>query len=170
MALNFRTMEILLTTGKGEGKTPMSAFDAALKDAGIHNFNLIYLSSIIPPRTKIKFDKIKTNSKEWGNRLYIVKSEMRSRQSGQHIGAALGWYQWKDGRGIFVEHEEIGETKEAVEANLNAEVQKSLTDMCRARGIPADKDKFHTKICTAKVTDLPASVIVVAVFKSEKWF
>lgn len=162
-------MDILLTTGKGVGKTPIAAFDTALKDAGVQNYNLIYLSSVIPPKSKIKFEKLPENPKEWGNRLYIVKAEMRSRQSGKYIGAALGWVQWEDGRGIFVEHEETGETKEAVEANLKAEVEKSLTHMCRTRGVPIDKKKFHTKICTTKVTDLPASVIVVAVYKSEKW-
>ncbi len=169
MALNFGSMNILLTTGKGVGKTPIAAFDSALKDAGVYNYNLIYLSSVIPPKAKIKFEKLQENPKEWGNRLYIVKAEMRSRQSGQYISAALGWCQFGDGRGIFVEHEETGETREAVEANLNAEVQKSLADMCRTRGLPADKKKFHTKICTTKVDNLPASVIVVAVYKSEKW-
>jgi arginine decarboxylase len=169
MALNFGTMDILLTTGKGEGKTPIAAFDAALKDAGVYNYNLIYLSSVIPPKSRIKFEKPNENPKDWGNRLYVVKAEMRSRQSGKYIGAALGWTQWEDGRGIFVEHEETGETKEAVEANLKAEVEKSLSDMCKSRGIRIDKSKLHVKICTTKVTDLPASVIVIAVYKTEKW-
>src|SRR3989344_5136528 len=152
MALNFGSMDILLTTGKGVGKTPIAAFDAALKDAGVYNYNLIYLSSVIPSKAKIKFEKMQENQKEWGNRLYVVKAEMRSRQSGKYIGAALGWYQAEDGRGIFVEHEETGETREAVEANLNAEVEKSLSDMCRSRKLPVDKKRFHTKICTTKVT------------------
>jgi arginine decarboxylase len=40
-------MRIYVTTGKGEGPTPLAAFDAALIDAGIPNYNLIYLSSVI---------------------------------------------------------------------------------------------------------------------------
>ena len=162
-------MKIYIATGKGVGKTPISAFDAALKDAGVYNYNLIYLSSIIPPKAKIKFEKLQENPKEWGNRLYVVKSEMRSRQSGKYIGAALGWCQFDDGRGIFVEHEEIGETKEAVEGNLNEEVRKSLGDMCRLRNVQVNEDRFQLRLCVTKVTDLPASVIVVAVYKSEKW-
>jgi arginine decarboxylase len=169
MALNFGSMEIFLTTGKGVGRTPIAAFDSALKDAGVYNYNLIYLSSVIPPKTKIKFEKLQENPKDWGNRLYVVKAEMRSRQSGKYIGAALGWYQWEDGRGIFVEHEETGETRDAVEANLRAEVEKSLSDMCKSRGVPVEKSKFHTKICTTKVDNLPASVMVIAAYKTEKW-
>ncbi len=168
-ALNFGSMDILVTTGKGVGKTPISAFDAALKDAGVHNYNLIYLSSVIPPKARIKFEKLEENPKEWGHKLYVVKSEMRSRQSGQYIGAALGWYQLEDGRGIFVEHENIGETKESVERDLKSEIEKSLSDMCKTRGVKIDKNKFKSRICTAKVDNLPASVIVVAVYKSEKW-
>lgn len=169
MALNFRSMDIMVTTGKGVGKTPIAAFDAALKDAGVNNYNLIYLSSVIPPRSKIKFGKLPENPKEWGNRLYVVKSEMRSRQSGQYIGAALGWVQFEDGRGLFVEHEDIGETKESIEANLQSEIEKSLSDMCKTRGIKINKEKFKAKYCVAKVDNLPSSVIVVAVYKSQGW-
>jgi arginine decarboxylase len=39
-------MEIHIVWGEGEGKTTVSAFDKALAMAGIHNYNLIYLSKI----------------------------------------------------------------------------------------------------------------------------
>ena len=104
-------MDIFITSGIGYGKTPLSAFDAALKDAGVHNFNLIYISSIIPSDSSIKVKKFKATRKQYGDRLYVVRAETRSRESGKCIGAALGWYQLKSGRGIFVEHEEIGETQ-----------------------------------------------------------
>jgi arginine decarboxylase len=41
-------LEIQVTTGTGEGPTPLAAFDAALLDAGVANYNLILLSSVIP--------------------------------------------------------------------------------------------------------------------------
>lgn len=162
-------MKIYIVTGKGVGRTPISAFDAALKDARVYNYNLIYLSSVIPPDTEIEIRKIPDDPNKWGDRLYVVKAEMRSRESGKYIGVALGWCQFENGRGIFVEHEEIGETKEAVEGNLNEEVRKSLGDMCRLRNVQVNEDKFQMRLCTTKVKDLPASVIVVAVYKSEKW-
>lgn len=162
-------MKIYITTGKGVGRTPISAFDAALKDARVYNYNLVYLSSIIPPDTDIELRKIPEDLSKWGDRLYVVRAEMRSRESGKYIGAALGWCQFEDGRGIFVEHEEIGETKDAVEGNLKEEVRKSLGDMCKARKIQVNEDKFQMILCTTKVKDLPASVLVVAVYKSEDW-
>ena len=42
-------MKIIVTSGTGEGPTSLAAFDAALLDAGVANYNLICLSSIIPP-------------------------------------------------------------------------------------------------------------------------
>lgn len=39
---------IHLAQGSGEGLTPLTAFDNALRAAGIHNLNLIRVSSIVP--------------------------------------------------------------------------------------------------------------------------
>lgn len=40
--------------GSSEGNTPLNAFDGALIDAGIGNFNLVKVSSIIPPHCQEK--------------------------------------------------------------------------------------------------------------------
>lgn len=162
-------MDIIVMSGKGHGKTPLSAFDAALMDAGISNYNLIVLSSVIPPKSVIKFRKFKAKKEEWGHKLYLVKAEIRSRQSGMHIGSALGWYQMKDGRGVFVEHETVGETKEAVESNLKEEVHNSLHDLCKTRHIFVTEKDLNMKMCIARVTDQPTCALVVAVYKSEGW-
>jgi arginine decarboxylase len=47
-------MLIQVTGGTGAGPTKMAAFDAALNQAGTANYNLIKLSSIIPPDSKVK--------------------------------------------------------------------------------------------------------------------
>ena len=39
---------IHLARGSAEGLTPLNAFDNALLDAGVHNLNLIRVSSIVP--------------------------------------------------------------------------------------------------------------------------
>ncbi len=162
-------MTIFITTGQGYGRTLLSAFDAALKDAGVYNYNLVMLSSIIPPASVIKTRVFEANPQEYGNRLYVVKAEMRSRESGKYIGAALGWFQLEDGRGVFVEHEEIGETKDAVESNLTQDVKRSLSDLCRFRNFRATEADMNMKMSVMKVTDSPASIMVIAVYKSENW-
>ena len=162
-------MVITITTGQGYGRTTLSAFDAALKDAGVYNYNLITLSSIIPPGTAIKIRTFNAPLDEYGNKLYVVRAEMRSRESGKYIGAALGWYQLPDGRGVFVEHEEIGETKDAVEADLIKEVKNSLSDLCKYRNFRATEQDMKMKMSVMKVTDSPACSLVIAVYKSETW-
>lgn len=162
-------MNIVVTSGIGHGKTPLSAFDAALKDAGIHNFNLLYISSIIPPKSVVKVTKFKPTLEHYGNRLYVVKAEIRSREAGKYIGAVLGWYQLKDGKGVFVEHEGIGETKEAVESNLYKEVHESLSDLCHHRNFPYNKNNVKLKMSLVKIEGEAASTIVTAVYQSEEW-
>ena len=46
-------LEIKVVCGVGSGRTILSSFDSALKDAGVYNYNLITLSSIIPPGSKV---------------------------------------------------------------------------------------------------------------------
>lgn len=162
-------MTIYVTTGKGYGKTLISAFDAALKIAGVYNYNLIRLSSIIPSSSKIVTGKYKSSSSEYGDRLYIVKAEYRSRESGKYIGAAIGWYQLPDGSGVFVEHEEIGETKDAVESNLKKEVRDSLTDLCKHRRFPIKEQFMKSKVAVMKVEGPASCIQVIAVYKSEPW-
>lgn len=162
-------MEIIMTTGKGVGKTPLSAFDAALKDAGVHNYNLITLSSIVPPNTVIKQRKFTSPDSEYGHKLYVVKAEIRSREAGKYIGAALGWYQLEDGRGVFVEHEEEDETEGAVRENLAEDIRKSVSDLCRIRGFKIKMKDIKMQMCITKVTDSPASALVIAVYQSESW-
>jgi len=163
------TMTIYITTGKGHGKTLISAFDAALKNAGVYNYNLIQLSSIIPPSSLIKIGKYKAEPLSYGDRLFIVKAEYRSRESGKYIGAAIGWYQFSDGRGVFAEHEEIGETKEAVRSNLKKEIYNSLTDLCKLRKHPVIVRRMKSKVNIIQVSNQAACVNVIAVFKSEPW-
>jgi arginine decarboxylase len=60
-------MHIQVSGGRGYGPTELAAFDHALHKAGIPNFNLIYLSSILPPGSNVKVTKRpKTPKGNWG--------------------------------------------------------------------------------------------------------
>ena len=83
-------MEINVVCGVGTGKTILSAFDSALKDAGVYNYNLITLSSIIPPGSKvIKAKRYESPPQEYGHKLYVVKAEYRSEEVGKYIAAGV---------------------------------------------------------------------------------
>lgn len=163
-------MEIKVVCGVGAGKTTLSAFDSALKDAGVYNYNLITLSSIIPPASRvIKIRRYKTPPEEYGYKLYVVKAEYRSDEVGKFIAAGIGWFQEDDGRGIFVEHEIKGETKVAVESEINLRIINSLKDLARFRRIKFNESKIKSVISLTQIKDHPTCVLALAVFQSESW-
>lgn len=155
-------MELIITSGKGEGSTQLSAFDNALFNAGIANFNLLKLSSVIPPKSKLKIKQYNDNgSKGFGDRLYIVMAEKRETEKGREAWAGIGWVQAKDGRGLFVEH--YGSQQAEVIRLING----SLTDMVQYR-----KEKFgdiHYQVVGTRCEDKPVCALVGAVYKSQLW-
>jgi len=46
-------VNIQVSGGIGSGPTELSAFDQALVRAGVANYNLIYLSSVLPPDSDV---------------------------------------------------------------------------------------------------------------------
>lgn len=163
-------MRIPVVAGVGHGSTLLSSFDDALRACGVCNYNLIPLSSVIPPTTDIvPLDHYHSPSEEHGYRLYVVKADMRSDQAGKVLGAGIGWYQWGDDRGVFVEHETIGSTREVVATELDYRICHSLRDLCAARDVPFHEPRVRSKVAIAEVEDRPTSVLVLAVYQSEGW-
>lgn len=163
-------MNIYVVAGQGEGHTTVAAFDAALKQAGVYNYNLVQLSSIIPPGSKIKkIARYKAPKDEYGHKLYIIKAEIRTQEVGKFVAAGIGWYQFADGRGVFVEHEEIAETKIAVESEIRNKIKNTLKDICTFRDIKFRESKMRSVVSLRQVTSGPTCVLVVAVLKSEGW-
>lgn len=163
-------LEIKVVCGVGTGKTTLSAFDSALKDAGVYNYNLIALSSIIPPNCTVsKTRRYETPLEEYGHKLYVIKAEIRSDEAGKYIAAGLGWYQLEGGRGIFVEHEIKGETRIAVESEIALRIKNSLKDLAKFRNIKFDESKIHSAVSIAHIKDKPTCALVLAVYQSEGW-
>ena len=162
-------MIINICASTGEGSTLLSAFDEALHNAGVYNYNILILSSIIPPHTTIKHDKMKVLPSEYGYRLYVVMSQNKSEVSGVHVGSALGWYQEKNGRGVFVEHHATGLTHKEVDEKLTRDVNNSLHDLCTKRRFEFTNADFKIKKSIAQVKKKPLCVMVIAIYKSEPW-
>jgi len=152
---------ITIICGSGTGPTKLSAFDKALWNAGIADYNLIKLSSVIPKNTKISVKKLNWNGKEIGDKLYLVLSEAIEDEPGKEAWAGLGWIQAKNGSGILMEH--TGNTKKEV----IEQIKESLTAATKYR--PRKYGKIHYKVQGIKCKNKPACSIVCAVFKSENW-
>ncbi|HSX14900.1 MAG TPA: pyruvoyl-dependent arginine decarboxylase [Candidatus Saccharimonadales bacterium] len=159
-------MEIFLVEGVGTGPTTLAAFDASLRAAGIANFNIIPLSSIIPPQSKIEVVKSIPKTQEignWGDRLYVVIANKRVDTPNEEAWAGIGWVQNEENRkGLFVEH--VGSNKKTVERDIRATLE-SLMD--------GRKDETFGEITMEIVgitcTQEPVSALVCAVYKSSPW-
>lgn len=164
-------MKITVVKGTGQGRTLLSSFDSALRDAGVYNYNLIPLSSVIPPQSEIvRGEQYQSPDSEYGDRLYLVKAEMRGDEIFKYVGAGVGWYQYGDDkRGLFVEHEIKAETEEAVQSELVRLITTSLQDLCEFRNIPYVEGQMGMEINIAQITDKPTTVIVLAVYQSQPW-
>jgi arginine decarboxylase len=157
-------VRIVVTRGTGEGPTSLAAFDAALLAAGVENYNLIRLSSVIPPDAEIERGTFVSDPDEYGQRLYIVMAEQRATVPGTGAYAGVGWVQEpEDGRGLFVECE--GETH----AEVHDEIVATLDSMTAARGHGYDYGPVESEITGIECSGRPVAAVVIAVYKSEPW-
>lgn len=154
-------MRIHVAAGCGEGATTLAAFDAALQDAGTANYNLVLLSSVIPPGAQVVVAPHPTATEDWGKRLYVVMAERRESERGQEAWAGIGWAQQADGRGLFVEH--YGHSKAAVEAAIRA----SLEDMVERR--PGSWGEPQILVRGIRCEHRPVCAVVVAAFEVRDW-
>lgn len=156
-------MIIRITTGTGESKTRKSAFDHALCDAGISNYNLIKLSSVIPRDSEIVEGKVEGSEDEYGHRLYVVMAECYQTQPGEKAVAGLGWVKanHKSGRGIFIES--TGSSKEEVSGSIRESIESMQSYRLEEHG------EIMIKLAERECKSDVACAVVVAVYKSEGW-
>ncbi|MEX0918541.1 MAG: pyruvoyl-dependent arginine decarboxylase [Candidatus Paceibacterota bacterium] len=155
--------EIIITDGTGKGSTALSAFDSALFAAGIANYNLIRLSSVIPEGFTPKVEKVDWNSREYGRRLYLVLAQETARKPGDEAWAGLGWVETtvEPTKGLFVEHH--GKNESEVADLIN----RSLTDMVKYR--PEEFGPIKSHIVGTKYEDRPSCALVAALYQVDKW-
>ncbi len=155
-------MQIKITSAVGRGPTPLSAFDAALQNAGIENYNLIPLSSVIPTDATLERARFSTPPSEYGHRLYVVMARHDASETGEEAWAGLGWTQEPDrGRGLFVELH--GSSKRSVEHAI----ESTLDSMKASR--PYEYGKNESEIVGVVCEGEPVCALVIAVYSSEGW-
>lgn len=155
-------LDITIRTGTGTARTSLAAFDAALLDAGVANFNLITLSSVIPPKSRVREVDVPLGGNH-GDRLYCVLSSASTERPGQTVWAGLGWaVDDSTGGGLFVEH--TGAGREEVEQRITA----SLEDMSRNRG--GGYDEIRMALTSATCADVPVCALAIATYAVAPWF
>jgi arginine decarboxylase len=148
-------MPIEIVWGAGTGRTELGAFDAALSDANIHNYNLVELSSIVPEGATVeRVGALEPGRWTTGDLLAVVLASRTSSTDGDRIAAGLGWELAEEG-GVFMEND--GPTVEACERLLEA----NLADARSIRDWQWTGER-GTKVVDHVVGDAGAGAVVVA--------
>jgi arginine decarboxylase len=159
-----RSVTITLSTGTGTGPTTLAAFDAALCAAGIGEYNLVRLSSVIPPHAELRRTGPQGQlTGRWGDRLFCVYASQIAERPGEQAWAGIGWVLKQDGSGagLFVEHE--GPAEQGVRDDISA----SLGDMVQRRGGAYSEPQLvlSDTVCV----DEPVCALVVAGYETAGW-
>lgn len=132
--------KMFFTKGVGVHKDRLASFEAALRDAGIEKYNLVYVSSILPPHCKTihRDEGLKLLSP--GEILYCVMARSETNEPNRLVVAAIGVAKPKDDNnyGYLSEHHTFGET--AKKAGEYAE-DLAATMLATTLGIPFEADK-----------------------------
>jgi len=159
-------MQIHIASATGTGPTKLAAFDAALNNNGIANYNLLILSSVIPPESEIIVQPEAIPAEimpgKWGDRLYVVMAEERTNVVNKQVWAGIGWVQdSKTKKGLFVEHEGHSE------AEVRNDITTTLQALMKTRGI--DFGEIHMEVRGATCKGEPVCAMVTAVYQASDW-
>jgi len=105
---------MFFTKGVGKHKEFLASFELALRDAGIAEYNLVYVSSIFPPNCKrISREEGKKFLKP-GQVVHCVMARTATNEPNRLVAASIGLAQPADSNqyGYLSEHHPFGETGE----------------------------------------------------------
>jgi arginine decarboxylase len=153
-------IDIHIRTARGTGRTLLSAFDHALFGAGVADFNLVRLSSVIPQPSRLSFTSEPVRG-EHGDRLYCVYAAAYAGQPGETAWAGLGWVRDDTGKGLFVEH------TAGSEESLHELIHLSLEDMKASR--KGGYGQVETAVVSAHHDGRPACALALATYQVTGW-
>jgi len=81
---------VFFTRGVGKHRRCLESFEAALRDAGIAQFNLVKVSSIFPPKCRILSRRAGLAKLRPGQIVYCVLAETRTDEPNRLVSAGIG--------------------------------------------------------------------------------
>jgi len=105
--------KLFLTKGVGKHKENLRSFELALRNAGIEKFNLVKVSSILPPRCKIVSKKVGLIDLKPGQIVHCVLSQNANNEPRRLLAASIGAAipADKNQYGYLSEHHSFGQTE-----------------------------------------------------------
>jgi arginine decarboxylase len=132
--------KMFLTKGVGVHKDRLASFELALRNAGIEKCNLVYVSSIYPPKCKIISKDEGIKFLEPGQITFCVMARTETNEPNRLVSSAIGLAipsDRKNSYGYLSEHHGYGEI--AAKSGDYAE-DLAATMLATTLGIPFDPD------------------------------
>jgi len=137
---NFVPKKMFFVRGVGVHKDKLASFEDALRAAGIEKCNLVYVSSIFPPKCKVISTKEGTKSLLPGQITFCVMARNETNEPNRLVSSAIGLAIPKDSdhHGYLSEHHAFGET-----ADISGDYAEDLaaTMLATTFGIPFDPNQ-----------------------------
>jgi len=132
---------VFLTRGVGVHKNQLTSFDFALRNANIDTYNLVRVSSILPPKCKEISKDEKTKYLSEGEIVHCVLSENSTNEPHRLISASIGVANPPDERvhGYLSEHHDYGKSDEACGAHAEA---LAVEMFASGKGIDFDPETY----------------------------
>jgi arginine decarboxylase len=172
--------KIFFTKGVGRHKDKLASFEAALRDAGIEKFNLVYVSSIYPVGCKLISKEEGLKLMKPGEIVHCVMARLETDEHNRLVVSSIGVAIPKEGDqyGYLSEHHAYGETEKtagdyaedlaatmlATTLGIEFDVEKSWDE--REQEYKASGKIFKTKNVTQSAegkTGVWTTVLAVAV-------
>ena len=114
----------MIHTGVGVSESRLVSFDKALLNANVGNYNLVRLSSILPPNC----EWVNKVDLEEGSLLPTAYSTVSGNLKGQMIASSIGVGIPADGSkvGVIMEYSSCGETKEEALSKLHSMIREAF--------------------------------------------
>ncbi len=135
----FIPKRVFLTKGVGRHKEKLASFEAALRDAGIAPFNIVRVSSILPPGAKVLSRAKGLQYLSPGELIYAVMSETSTNEPHRLIAASIGVAvpRERNQYGYLSEYHSYGETE--IKSGDKAE-DLAAQMLATTLGVPFDPD------------------------------
>lgn len=104
--------KMFLTKGVGVHKDKLASFEQALRKGGIEKYNLVNVSSILPPNVKTVTKEKGLELLHPGQIVFVVMARISTNESNRLISASIGVAKpaQKGGYGYLSEHHGYGDT------------------------------------------------------------
>lgn len=138
--MNLVPKKMFFTHGVGHHREELRSFELALRDAGIEKCNLVYVSSILPPKCKIVSRREGLKLLKPGEITFCVMARVGSNEPHRLVFASIGCAvpSSKDAYGYLSEHHGFGQT-EQVAGDYAEDLAAAM--LASTLGVEFDEDK-----------------------------